>query len=138
MASANIADHIFLAITIDIGILDLFRMTDTEVVSLSYPTCEHVTLAVEEDSMMLAVIVATDDIHSTVSIEVGVVDDIIAVTEFFFEVSHVDEVTVSNTVLGPVRAAAWVVAYHVSLLVAVHVNPLEVTTLAVIVVKQHV
>lgn len=137
MASANIADHIFLAITIDIGILDLFGMTDTEisrqfVVSNIF---EVVTLAVEEYSMMLAVIVATDDIHSTVSIEIGVVDDIIAVTESFFEVSHVDEVTVSNTVLGPVRAAAWVVAYHVSLLVAVHVNPLEVTTLAVLVVK---
>lgn len=133
MVSADIAHHVFFAITIDICKLNLVWMSYTETLSdfIDVSILYDVTLAVEEHWMMFAVVVAANDIHVTVSIEIGVVDYIIFVTESFFEGSHVEEGTVSDAVLGPVRAATWVVAYHVGLLVSVHIDPLEVSTLTV-------
>jgi len=139
VVSTNIAHDIFLAITIEIGKLDLVWMANAKI-GQNVAVFDDVALAVEEDSMMLAVLVAANDIHLAVSIEVGVVDDVIAVAELFLEASHVLPVTAckANTVLGPVSTAAWVIADHVGPAVSVQVNPLEVSTLAVLIVKQQV
>jgi len=138
VASTDVANHIFHAIVVEINELHFLWMTDAEILYFFVGIIwEDVSLAVEEDGMVVAIFMAANDVHVAISVEIGVVDNSMFVAESRLKVAHVDEVSISSAVLGPVRAASWVVANHVSFAVSVHVDPLEVSALAVCFIKHN-
>lgn len=138
MASTDVANHICHAIVVEINELYFLWMTDAEILNFFGGIIwEDVSLAVEEDCIMVAIFMAANDVHVAISVEIGVVDNTMFVAESLFKDAHVDEVSISSAVLGPVRAASWVVANHVSFAVSVHVDPLEVSARAVFLIKHN-